>query len=335
MAKLKGEFLQFYYDQHPRPLGQRLMANFHTLNRLGAPLAAIVNRVQENRLVRWFLEKAAGIDRRRSLPVLHFNHFRKWFHKRDLSRERKHPVTSKKVLLLDDCFNTFNEPEIAQAAVRVLEAAGCEVELAGLTCCARPLISKGFLVQARQLIQAQAPTLAARIADGTPILGMEPSCLFTLSDEWPELVPGLATQRIAKAAELADSWLAKHAKVGAVRLPLKPRKESCVLHGHCHQKALVGVAGTAAALRLVPGLQVEVLETGCCGMAGSFGFESEHYDLSVDIANLELLPALKAKPDATVIAPGTSCRHQIKDLAHRRALHPLEVIAQSLEPPTE
>jgi Fe-S oxidoreductase len=233
--------------------------------------------------------------------------------------------------LLDDCFNTFNEPEIGQAAVRVLEAAGCTVELAGLTCCARPLISKGFLVQARQLIQAQAPVLASRVADGAPILGMEPSCLLTLADEWPELVPGRDTQRIAKAAELADNWLAKQAKAKALHLLLKPRHESCVVHGHCHQKALVGVAGTAAALRLVPGLEVDVLETGCCGMAGSFGFEREHFDMSVAIANLELLPALKAKPDATVIAAGTSCRHQIKDLAERRALHPLEVIARNLD----
>jgi len=338
MAKLKAEFLEFYYQQRPRPLGQRLMARIYLLNRLGAPLAGIVNLIQENRLVRWLLEKAAGIDRRRSLPLLHANHFRRWFRQRIASRKRERPEigtvgpeTKHRVLLLDDCFNTFNEPEIGKAAVRVLEAAGCTVELAGLTCCARPLISKGFLVQARQLIHAQAPALAARVADGTPILGMEPSCLLTLADEWPELMPGLATQRIAKAADLADNWLAKQVKAKALCLPLKPRRESCLLHGHCHQKALVGVGGTAAALQLVPGLEVEVLDTGCCGMAGSFGFEREHFDLSVAIANLELLPALKAKPKATVIAPGTSCRHQIKDLAERRAWHPLEVIAQGLD----
>jgi FAD/FMN-containing dehydrogenase/Fe-S oxidoreductase len=336
MAKLKAEFLQSYFGQRPRPLGERLLANIHLLNRFGAPLAGLINVVQENRLVRWLLEKVTGIDRRRSLPSLHANHFRRWFRKRSLGRrageQGKNGATSnRRVLLLDDCFNTFNEPEIAEAAVRVLEAAGCTVELAGLTCCARPLISKGFLVQARQLIQAQAPALAARIADGTPILGMEPSCLLTLADEWTELVPGPDTQRIAKAADLADNWLAKQSKAGTVHLPLKPRPESCVLHGHCHQKALLGVGGTAAALRLVPGLAVDVLETGCCGMAGSFGFERDHYDISVAIANLELLPALKEKPDAMVIAPGTSCRHQIKDLAERRAWHPLEVLEASLE----
>jgi FAD/FMN-containing dehydrogenase/Fe-S oxidoreductase len=334
LAKLKAEFLQFYYQQRPRPLGQRLMANVHRLNRWGAPLAGLVNWTQENRVFRWLLEKAAGIDRRRSLPPLHADHLRRWFARRRSAPvvARSEPVVARSpdrathVLLLDDCFNTFNEPEIGRAAVRVLEAAGCAVELAGLTCCARPLISKGFLVQARQLIQAQAPALAARVADGTPILGLEPSCLLTLADEWPELVPGPDTQRIARAAELADSWLAKHPP----SCTLRPRQETCVLHGHCHQKALVGVGGTAAALRLIPGLEVQTLDTGCCGMAGSFGFEHEHFDLSVAVANLELLPALKAKPEALVVAPGTSCRHQIKDLAQRRAWHPLEVIAQQL-----
>jgi Fe-S oxidoreductase len=154
--------------------------------------------------------------------------------------------------------------------------------------------------------------------------------LLTLADEWPELVPGLDTQRIARAAELADGWLANQVKAGTLQLPLRPRQETCVLHGHCHQKALVGLGGSTSALRLIPGLNVQVLDTGCCGMAGSFGFEREHYDLSVAIANLELLPALKANSEASVIAPGTSCRHQIKDLAERRAWHPLEMIAQQL-----
>ena len=327
MAKLKAEFLQAYYEQRPRPLGQLLMANIHLLNRLGAPFAGLINRFQENRLVRWLMEQAAGIDRRRSLPILHANHFRRWFKKRGAGHAEP---GKQRVVLLDDCLNTFNEPHVGEAAVRVLEAAGCRVELAGLSCCARPLISKGFLAQARQLIQAQAPALAARIADGAPILGLEPSCLLTLADEWPELVPGMETRRIAKAAQLADGWLANQSKAGTIQLPLKECHDPCVLHGHCHQKALVGVGGTAAALRLIPGMKVEVLETGCCGMAGSFGFEREHFDLSVTIAKLELLPALQAKPDALVVAPGTSCRHQIHDLAHRHARHPLEVIAENL-----
>jgi Fe-S oxidoreductase len=139
-----------------------------------------------------------------------------------------------------------------------------------------------------------------------------------------------ATRRVAEAARLADAWLAQRAKAGRCVLDLKPLAGPVLVHGHCHQKALVGVVGTAAALRLVPGLAVNVLDTGCCGMAGSFGFEKEHYDLSVRVAELSLLPALRADANATVVAPGTSCRHQIKDLDGRRALHPLEVIAGQL-----
>jgi Fe-S oxidoreductase len=327
MAKLKSEFLSFYYQGRPRPLGQRLMARVHRLNRLGSLAAPLVNWLQRRRLVRWLLEKLGGIDRRRSLPPLHFRHFRRWF-------ARHQPAEGAgrvgKVILLDDCFTTFNEPEIGRAAVRVLEASGFAVELAGLTCCARPMISKGLLPQARELIAAQLPALAARVADGTPVLGLEPSCILTLADEWPELAPGPEARRVAEAARLADGWLAAQVEAGRCELKLRPRPERCVLHGHCHQKALVGTGGTAAALRLVPGLEVKVLPTGCCGMAGSFGFEREHYDLSVAIANLDLLPALKADPEAVVAAPGTSCRHQIRDLAERRALHPLEVLEAQL-----
>jgi FAD/FMN-containing dehydrogenase/Fe-S oxidoreductase len=327
-AKLKAEFLQAYYENRPRPLGHRLMANVHRLNRRGATVAPLVNWLQRNRAVRWLMEKVAGIDRRRSLPPVYFNHFRRWFARhRPADEAGKHG----KVILLDDCFTTFNEPGIGRAAVLVLEKAGYEVELAGLECCGRALISKGFLLNAQELVQCQVKELRQRLAGGTPLLGLEPSCLLTLADEWTELVPGPDTRAVAEAVHLADGWLAGEVKAGRTSLPLSPRKQECVLHGHCHQKALVGSSGSASLLRLVPGLQVDVLDAGCCGMAGSFGFEKEHYDLSVKIANLQLLPALAARPEALVVAPGTSCRHQVHDLASRRALHPLEVLADQLE----
>jgi Fe-S oxidoreductase len=194
------------------------------------------------------------------------------------------------------------------------------------------MISKGFLGQAKQLVQSQLPALAERVADGTPLLGLEPSCLLTLADEWPELVPGDAAKRVAAAAELADVWLAKQVKEGRCELPLWSRSEPCVLHGHCHQKALGRAAGSAAALTLVPQLKLDVLDTGCCGMAGSFGYEKEHFELSVKVAELSLLPALRDAPDAVVVAPGTSCRHQVKDLTGRHAVHPMELLAEQLPP---
>jgi Fe-S oxidoreductase len=327
VAKLKAEFLQFYFQGRPRPLGHLLMAGLPYLNRLGAPLAGLVNWLQERGVSRWLLERTAGIDRRRSLPPLHRDHLRRW-----LRRHRPDPAagTRGRVLLLTDCFTTYNEPGVGRAAVRVLERAGYKVEPAGLLCCGRTLISKGFLHRARALVQSQAPALARRLAAGTPLLGLEPSCLLTLADEWTELLPGPDTARIAAAAHLADSWLPAQVSAGRCTLPLTPRPERCVLHGHCHQKALLGVGASAPALRLVPGLEVTVLDAGCCGMAGSFGFEAGHYDLSVRIAELALLPALSEAPESLVAAPGTSCRHQIKDLAGRRALHPLEVLAEQL-----
>jgi len=213
---------------------------------------------------------------------------------------------------------------------RWAERAGYAVELADLTCCGRPMISKGFLHRTKAVIQEQVGGLARRLADGTPLLGLEPSCLLTLADEWTELLPGPQTKAIAASSHLADNWLAQQIQTNRCELPLRPRPGKCVLHGHCHQKALLGAGGTAAALRLVPELDVTVLDTGCCGMAGSFGFEREHYDLSVQIANLALLPALEQAPAATVVAPGTSCRHQIKDLAGRHACHPLEVLEEQM-----
>jgi len=273
------------------------------------------------------MEKITGIDRRRSLPPLYRRHFRHWFarHTPDAAAGQRG-----RVLLLADCFTTYNEPSIGRAAVRVLERAGYTVELADLICCGRPMISKGFLDQTRSLVHEQADALAKRLADGTPLLGLEPSCLLTLADEWTELLPGAQTKTIASAARLTDNWLAEQVQSGRCELPLRPLPQQCLLHGHCHQKALLGAGGTAAVLRLVPQLDVTVLDSGCCGMAGSFGFEREHFDLSVQIANLALLPALEKAPEALVAAPGTSCRHQIKDLAQRRALHPLEVLEEQL-----
>jgi FAD/FMN-containing dehydrogenase/Fe-S oxidoreductase len=330
LAKLKAEWLHLYYRDRQRPLGQWLLAHVHRVNRLGAWTPDLVNRLQRSGLFRWLLEKAVGIDRRRSLPELHREPLHPW-----LARRSRRPGTGLRdpVLLLEDCFTNFNEPHVGQAAVAVLEAAGCSVRPAGLTCCGRALISKGCLAEARQLIQAQAPRLAAQLGAGVPVLGLEPSCLLTLCDEWPELVPGPATRAVAGAAHLADAWLAREIEAGRRELSLRPLEARCMVHGHCHQKALVGVRGTVDLLRRIPGMDVRAIDTGCCGMAGSFGYEKTHYEVSVAIARLELLPALEADPQALVVAPGTSCRHQIKDLTPRRALHPLEVIANRLSTP--
>jgi FAD/FMN-containing dehydrogenase/Fe-S oxidoreductase len=325
MAKLKAEFLHLYHQANPRPFGQAALTRVHRFLRLAAPLAPIANWLGHNRPTRWLLEKLAGIDRRRSLPTLRARHLRRWFrrHKPERGTGR-----AGRVLLLDDCFTTYSEPQIGEAAVRVLERAGYQVELAKIACCGRPMISKGFLPEARKLIARQVHELVPRLANGTTILGLEPSCILTLADEWPELVPGPDARRVAHAAQLADAWLTRQLDEQRCSLEFSPKPGRCVVHGHCHQKALVGMDGTVGLLRRIPGLDVRALDTGCCGMAGLFGYEREHFDLSVAIARLALLPELENEPDALVVAPGTSCRHQIKDLAHRRGWHPFELVAE-------
>ncbi len=325
LAKLKAEFLHAYYQKHARPRGHYFFANIHRLNRFGANLPGLMNWINRRGPTRWLMEKIAGIDRRRSLPEVHANHLRRWF-----AARKPRAAGARKVLLFDDCFTTFNEPAIGKAAVAVLERAGCRVELVNPICCGRALISKGFLQEARALVQEQLPRLARLVADGGPILGLEPSCALTLMDEWPELVPGALSRQVAASVHLADHWLVEQTKAESLSLPLTAQTASCVFHGHCHQRALCGVAGSAHALEMIPGLQVKTLDAGCCGMAGAFGFEKQHYDLSVQIANLELVPALRAEPDAIVVATGTSCRHQIRDLTGREALHPMQILRLSV-----
>ncbi len=329
LAKLKAEFLQAFYTRRIRPLGHFFLAHIDRINRFGSKIAGAMNWLNRRGITRWLLEKVAGIDRRRSLPEFHADHFRKWFSHRNRSDIAASSAT--RALLFDDCFTTFNEPEIGRAAVTVLDRLGVAVELVNPICCGRALISKGFLKEARTLISAQLPGIAQRIESGIPILGLEPSCVLTLMDEWPELVPGPEAEKVAAVVQLADGWVGERIRDSGFKIVADTQNnQKCLFHGHCHQRALCGVKGTTQALQQVPGLEVTTLDAGCCGMAGAFGFEKEHYDLSVKIANLQLIPAVKAEPDAIIVATGTSCRHQIRDLTGRKALHPLQLLAERL-----
>ncbi|NBO92571.1 MAG: FAD-binding oxidoreductase [Planctomycetia bacterium] len=324
VGKLKAEFLQFYYRGRSRPLEHLMVGGLPYMQAWLSWVAPIINRIQGSSPGRWLLEKMAGIDRRRSLPPIHFQNFRRWFR-----GHRPDPLAGSRgsVLLLADCFTTYQEPNVARSAVRLLERAGYTVKLADLFCCGRVWISKGFLLHAKTWVARQAATLAKKLGPDTTIVGMEPSCLLTLADEWPELVPGPDTRHVAAAAKMADSFLAERGE-----LRLRPMESPCVLHGHCHQKALLGNNAGATLLRQIPGVKLDVLDAGCCGMAGSFGYERGHFDLSAKIAGLALLPALAQRPAHVLAAPGTSCRHQIEDLSGRKALHPLEIVEKQLEP---
>ncbi len=328
VAKLKMEFLDGYYRQHGAPLGARLMAHAATINRLGSALAPLSNWAARLPGAGWLTERLLGIDRRRPLPRFEHNHFRKWFsrHRSLANGSGNHDQKASRgpIVLLDDCLTSYCEPLVNRAAVLVLQAAGYEVHLAGLACCGRTFASKGFLSQAQELARRNIEHLLPWARRGVPIVGCEPSCLLMLVDEYPDLVPGPDAQTVASQAALVDTHLVR----AGVALPLRRAAQKIVVHGHCHQKALVGVQDTMSALAMIPGAEVQLLDSGCCGMAGSFGYE--HYEMSMAIGQRVLFPAVRSAPDAQIIAPGFSCRHQIQHGTGRQAKHPLELLAERL-----
>ena len=327
MAKLKYEFLHHYHAANGLPLRNRLFGRIARLQRAGSRMPALVNWISGLGASRWLLEKVAGIDRRRPLPSLAPETFTAWF------ARRSHPAAAPRgeVVLFDDTFVTYNAPEIGRATVEILEAAGYRVVLVDKKCCGRPLVSKGLLAEAREHAAWNVARLHPYAARGVAIVGLEPSCLLTLRDEAVDLLRTDAARAVARQSVLLEEFLLRERARGlALRFSGDGRK--ALLHGHCHQKALVGTGPTVAALRWA-GFEVTEVDSGCCGMAGSFGFEREHYDLSVALGNRRLAPAVKAAPAGTVlVAPGISCRQQIDHLTGRRALHPAEVLREALAP---
>jgi FAD/FMN-containing dehydrogenase/Fe-S oxidoreductase len=324
MAKLKYEFLHHYHRANGLPLRNRLFGHIARLNALGRPVAPLVNRLSALGPARWLLEKIAGIDRRRPLPRLASQTFTEWF--------ARHPTPPSaprgEVVLFDDTFVRYNVPEIGQAAVQLLEAAGYRVRLVERKCCGRPLISKGMLDTARAHCAWNVEKLAPWVERGAAVVGLEPSCLLTLRDESVDLLRSGPARAVAKASFLLEEFLVRERDRG-LALDFHGGGRA-LLHGHCHQKALVGTAPTVAALRWA-GYAVTEVDSGCCGMAGAFGFEREHYDLSVRLGNRRLAPAVKsAGPETEVVAPGMSCRQQIEHLTGRRAKHPAELLWQAL-----
>ena len=321
MAKLKAEATQEYYRHHARPLSHRMQKYLPKVLKWGSFCAPVSNALSRWSLTRWCLQKTLGLHPKRSLPHFQRENFRKWFRKHN---QHKSEPSRTSFLFLDDCFTTYLEPHVGKATCKLFQTLGFSMELADI-CCGRALISQGYLDEARKLVELQAPALAARIREKKSILGAEPSCLLTLRDEWPELVPGPETKLISEHAVLMENWLVAHS------VSYRPLKTSALFHGHCHQKALVGTDGTLEALAQIPQLQVKVLDAGCCGMAGFFGYMTQHYDLSQKIANLSLIPAITESPDAIVLAAGTSCRHQIRDFSNATPMHPLELLAQQCD----
>jgi len=332
MAKLKYEFLAHYYEAHGMPLRAQLFAHIERLNQVGCALAPLSNAVASLGVSKWLLEKIVGVDRRRALPPFARPTFDTWFRKRTPL-----PGTGAKgkAILFHDTFMNYNYPEIGKAATALLERAGYQVVLVEKRCCGRPMISKGMLELAREHAIYNVNLLAPYAEQGIPIIGCEPSCILTLRDEYPDLVAGPRVEAVAANSFMIEEFLARLHERGELQLAFKDVKRKLLLHGHCHQKALIGTGPSLAVLRLPPGYEVEEVDSGCCGMAGSFGYETEHYDISRAIGGRRLFPAVEAKSKATngdfdVVAAGISCRQQVEHFTGKRPKHLVEVLAEAL-----
>jgi FAD/FMN-containing dehydrogenase/Fe-S oxidoreductase len=328
MAKLKYEFLAHYYAAHGTPLRARLFGHIATLSRLGCALAPLSNWLLGSAPLRVAMEKLVGVDRRRRLPPFARPTFAQWFARRNggAPKGEQGPV-----VLFHDTFMNYNTPEVGRAAVRVLEAAGFTVVLAEKRCCGRPMISKGMVERARANARENLERLLPYAEAGIPIVGCEPSCLLTFRDEYPDLLERPQAERLARHVFLIEEFLLGLHERGALPLALRPGPREILFHGHCHQKALVGSAPSLQVLRLLPGTKVTEVDSGCCGMAGSFGYEREHYDLSLAVGARRLIPAVQAAgPETEIVAAGISCRQQIAHATGRRPKHPVEVLAAAL-----
>jgi FAD/FMN-containing dehydrogenase/Fe-S oxidoreductase len=331
MARMKIEFRHAWNRRHGLTLKERLIAYLPRYAPAAARLAAIMNLRNRIPVLAHLSERLLGFSARRSLPQWRSDRFR--------DDEARASSATKEVVLLVDTFTRYFEPDNARAALRVLEAAGYRVHLPAAIdkgrplCCGRTFLAEGLVAEARIEMQRVIDALAPHVARGTAIVGLEPSCLFTFKDELLAVLPGRDADALSARAMLFEEFLVAERNAGrldALKLKALPNRAALV-HGHCHQKAFGAMGAVTAALGLVPDLAVKVIESSCCGMAGAFGYEAAHHDVSMKMAELSLLPAVRAAdPDTLLVADGTSCRHQIKDGAGREAIHVARVLERAL-----
>ena len=329
MAKMKIEFLAHYRRRHALRVGERLTAYLPRYAPFASRLGPLLNLRDRVAGAAALSERWLGLSAKRKLP--------QW-RRYAFASEQDGAGSGKtgEVVLFVDTFSRYFEPENARAAARVLRAAGYQVRWAGAEgerppCCGRTFLASGLVdeakLEARRLLEVVQPF----VARGVAIVGLEPSCLLTLRDEFQSMLPGEATEALGQGALLFEEFLAREVDAGRLKLPLRRIASKALLHGHCHQKAFGTMAAVQQALRLIPDLEVETIASGCCGMAGAFGYQASHYDLSMKMAELDLLPRLRAAArDTIVIADGTSCRQQIRDGSGREAVHVAQLLATAL-----
>ena len=332
VAKLKAEFLQHYYDEHGVPMRSKLIANFTASSRLGSLVPSLYNAMVKGKLTGKWIKQFSGFAVERSMPTLHSTTLRAW-HKKH--KQNTTPTGNRKVYLFCDEFTNYNDTTIGIKAILLLEKLGYEVVIPEHRESGRTWLSKGLVREAQKIINMNIGLLAPIITDETPLIGIEPSAILAFRDEYPDLAYDHhlePARQLAKQAFMIDEFIASEISKGhitAEQFTMDTRK--IILHGHCQQKAVASMAPTVKILSFPKNYAVETIPSGCCGMAGSFGYEKEHYDISMKIGELVLFPAVrKQSEDIVIAAPGTSCRHQIKDGTGRVAMHPVEILYEAL-----
>ncbi len=335
VAKLKAEFLQQYYDANGVPFRSKLIANFNKSAKLGAILPGLYNFMVSNAATGKLIKKISGFAEKRSMPTLHTTSLEKWFRKRKRASAGSNLTATRKVYLFCDEFTNYNDTEIGMKAILLLEKLGYEVVIPQHEESGRAWLSKGLIRHAKTIANKNISLLSKIVNEKAPLIGIEPSAILTFRDEYIDLADDEnynAAKELAKNVFFIDEFIAKEIDNGNIKSDLFTKEKRLIkLHGHCQQKALSSVSPSVKLMSLPENYSVEVIPSGCCGMAGSFGYEKEHYDLSMKIGELVLLPTVRNKTEETIIAaPGTSCRHQIKDGTGRKALHPVEVLYNAL-----
>ncbi len=340
MARMKIEVQAARVKKRGLSLHDRLVGYLPRYAPWASRHAWLANLRDASPVLRRASQTFAGFSVTRSLPQWRADIYRDradWRYRPQTEDAPKAPARD--VVLFADTFNRYFERENLDAALRVLVAGGYRVHAALPTdgdarplCCGRTFLSAGLIDEARREMQRTLDALAPYAAQGIPVVGLEPSCLFTFRDELPGLMKGEAVDALSSQALLLEEFLARELKAGTLELPLHPLPKKALLHGHCHQKSFAAMGAVESVLKAVPALAVETIESSCCGMAGSFGYDADTIDVSLKMGELSLLPAVREAPaDALIVADGTSCRHQIHDGTARVALHVARVLAMSLD----
>jgi len=329
IAKMKAEFLQHYYDANGASFRSKLIANFTQSQKLGSYVAPIYNFFATNQITSGIIKSVVGFAPNRSLPKVHSTTLSAWVKKQEPAKQKR------KVYLFSDEFTEYNDTEIGITAYKLLTALGYEVVVPKHLESGRTFLSKGFVKKAKELANKNVDMLADLISEETPLLGIEPSAIITFRDEYVDLVDSknkIKAVNLAKHALMIDEFLVKEIRAGRIHAEqFTADKQKIKLHGHCYQKAFKLVDYTKQLLSLPTNFEVEVIPSGCCGMAGSFGYEKEHFEVSQKVAELVLFPTLrKTGAEYIIAAAGTSCRHQIKDGVHRKSYHPVEIMYNAL-----